>query len=107
MPGTQMFYTYSAVKSEVAKLYKWAREKKQWADFERVKEDKSVETACCRHSLGLLNSNIWQTAREKGNISAESATSSISLQNPTKKSPPLDELFPLSSVWVEWENNRP
>lgn len=77
--------------------------KRQRAESEWVREDKSDEIACWWHSLGLLNSNIWQTAREKGNILAESATPSNPLQNPAKKSPPLDELFPLSAVWVQWE----
>lgn len=56
----------------------------------------------------VAQQHIWQTASEKGNILAESATPSISLLNPTKKSPLLGELFPLFAVWVQWEKkNRP
>lgn len=42
-------------------------------------------------------------SKRKGKQFGRVSHPSISLQNLTKKSPLLDELFPLSAVWVQWE----
>lgn len=84
----------------------WAEEAKgRVGEFQEVKSEADGTAAWLRlKAAGLLKSRIRQTPREKGNVSAESATPSIFLQNPTKKSPLLGELLPLSALQVQWEN---